>query len=102
MRSTLLACLLLGFLNVAAAEVSVRDDEGATVRLARPAQRIVTLAPHLSETLYAAGAGEKLVGVRTSYELALMERDARIAWCESVVSRAERAVFAPTGAAANM
>jgi DNA-binding PadR family transcriptional regulator len=48
------------------------------------------------------GAGEKLIGVRTSYELALMERDARIAWCESVVSRAERAVFAPTGAAANM
>ena len=62
MRSTLLACLLLGFLNVAAAEVSVRDDEGATVRLARPAQRIVTLAPHLVETLYAAGAGEQLVG----------------------------------------
>ena len=31
MRSTLLACLLLGFVNVAAAEVSVRDDEGATV-----------------------------------------------------------------------
>ena len=62
MRSTLLACLLLGFVNVAAAEVSVRDDEGATVRLARPAQRIVTLAPHLVETLYAAGAGEQLVG----------------------------------------
>ena len=62
MRSTLLACLLLGFVNVAAAEVVVRDDEGATVRLARPAQRIVTLAPHLVETLYAAGAGEQLVG----------------------------------------
>lgn len=62
MRRTLLACLLLGLLNVAAAEVSVRDDEGATVRLARPAQRIVTLAPHLVETLYAAGAGEQLVG----------------------------------------
>ena len=62
MRRTLLACLLLGLLNVAAAEVVVRDDEGATVRLARPAQRIVTLAPHLVETLYAAGAGEQLVG----------------------------------------
>jgi iron complex transport system substrate-binding protein len=62
MRSTLLACLLLGFLNTAVAEVSVRDDEGVTVRLARPAQRIVTLAPHLVETLYAAGAGEQLVG----------------------------------------
>jgi len=62
MRSTLLACLLLGFLNAAAAEVSVRDDEGRRVRLAQPAQRIVTLAPHLVETLYAAGAGEQLVG----------------------------------------
>jgi iron complex transport system substrate-binding protein len=62
MRRTLLACLLLGLLNVAAAEVVVRDDEGASVRLARPAQRIVTLAPHLVETLYAAGAGEQLVG----------------------------------------
>lgn len=62
MRRTLLACLLLGLVNVAAAEVAVRDDEGATVRLARPAQRIVTLAPHLVETLYAAGAGEQLVG----------------------------------------
>ncbi len=64
MRRTLLACLLLGLLNVAAAagEIAVRDDEGATVRLARPAQRIVTLAPHLVETLYAAGAGEQLVG----------------------------------------
>lgn len=63
MRRTLLACLLLGLLNVVAAgEIAVRDDEGATVRLARPAQRIVTLAPHLVETLYAAGAGEQLVG----------------------------------------
>ena len=62
MRRTLLASLLLGLLNVASAEVAVRDDEGGTVRLARPAQRIVTLAPHLVETLYAAGAGEQLVG----------------------------------------
>lgn len=40
------------------------------------------------------GAGEKLIGVRTNYELALMERDARIAWCEDVIRRAERVVFA--------
>ena len=62
MRRTLLACLLLGLLNVASAEVAVRDDEGRRVRLAQPSQRIVTLAPHLVETLYAAGAGEQLVG----------------------------------------
>ena len=30
---------------------------------ARPAMRIVTLAPHLAELVYAAGAGDRLVGV---------------------------------------
>jgi iron complex transport system substrate-binding protein len=45
-----------------AAEVVVRDDTGATVRLPQPAQRIVSLAPHVTETLYAAGATERLVG----------------------------------------
>ena len=44
------------------AEIQVVDDAGRNVRLARPAQRIVTLAPHMAETLYAAGAGERLVG----------------------------------------
>jgi iron complex transport system substrate-binding protein len=44
------------------AEVVVQDDTGATVRLAQPARRIVSLAPHITETLYAAGVGERLVG----------------------------------------
>jgi iron complex transport system substrate-binding protein len=47
----------------AAQPVSIRDDRGQTVTLARPAQRIVTLAPHLTELAYAAGAGNRLVGV---------------------------------------
>lgn len=34
----------------------------AASALAAPAQRIVTLAPHLAELVYAAGAGERLVG----------------------------------------
>ena len=55
-----LAAMLLS--GLVAAEVSVVDDTGATIRLAQPARRIVTLAPHLAETLFAAGAGEKLVG----------------------------------------
>jgi len=55
----LMALLLCG---PVAAEVSVVDDTGATIRLARPARRVVTLAPHLVETLFAAGAGDKLVG----------------------------------------
>lgn len=42
---------------------SVIDDSGATVTLPRPAQRIVSLAPHLTELTFAAGAGSQLVGV---------------------------------------
>lgn len=45
------------------AEIVVRDDTGATVRLATPASRIVSLAPHVTETLFAAGAGARIVGV---------------------------------------
>lgn len=47
----------------ARAEVAVTDDTGARVVLARPAQRIVSLAPHLTELLFAAGAGAQVVGV---------------------------------------
>jgi iron complex transport system substrate-binding protein len=45
------------------APVSVVDDAGHTVTLARPAQRIVAVAPHITELLFAAGAGGQLVGV---------------------------------------
>ncbi|MET0383238.1 MAG: cobalamin-binding protein [Burkholderiaceae bacterium] len=39
------------------------DDAGHTVRLARPARRIVTLAPHLTELAFAAGAGANVIAV---------------------------------------
>ena len=58
----LLLLLALVLANPAAATIAVRDDGGATLTLAQPARRIVTLAPHLAETLYAAGAGDALVG----------------------------------------
>jgi iron complex transport system substrate-binding protein len=45
------------------AMVSAIDDTGATVTLAAPARRIVTLAPHAAELVHAAGAGERIVGV---------------------------------------
>lgn len=38
------------------------DDEGQAVRLARPAMRIVSLAPHVTEQLFAVGAGSRIVG----------------------------------------
>lgn len=46
-----------------AAEIVVRDDTGRELRLPGPAQRIVSLAPHITEVLFAAGAGERIVGV---------------------------------------
>ncbi|MDA3833051.1 MAG: cobalamin-binding protein [Spirochaetales bacterium] len=33
----------------------------------KPAQRIISLAPHITEMLYSAGAGHKIVGVVSSY-----------------------------------
>lgn len=48
--------------NSARAAVSAVDDTGATITLARSAQRIVSLAPHVTELLYAAGAGDRIVG----------------------------------------
>ena len=39
------------------------DDRGKTLRLAAPAARIISIAPHLTEIAFAAGAGEKLVAV---------------------------------------
>ena len=43
--------------------VQVVDDLGNLVSLPQPAQRIVSLAPHITETLFAAGAGEQVVAV---------------------------------------
>jgi iron complex transport system substrate-binding protein len=44
------------------AQIGVIDDYGNRIRLPAPAARIVSLAPHLTELVYAAGAGARLVG----------------------------------------
>lgn len=43
-------------------EIRVVDDTGRTIVLPAPARRIVSLAPHVTELLFAAGAGAKVVG----------------------------------------
>lgn len=53
--------LLIGGLPAAAIEAT--GDEGGYVRLDQPARRVVSLAPHLTELAFAAGAGSQLVGV---------------------------------------
>ena len=46
-----------------AAAVTVQDDAQHAVTLPQPAHRIVSLAPHATELLFAAGAGADVVGV---------------------------------------
>jgi len=57
--------LLFIFLLLAApaqAAISVVDDSGQRVTLARPAQRVISMAPHVTELLFAAGGGARIVG----------------------------------------
>ena len=43
-------------------EIRVTDDAGQTVVIEHPAQRIISLSPHITELLFAAGAGGSIVG----------------------------------------
>lgn len=55
-------CLLLAA-SAYAEPVRLHDDAGRTVELDRAPQRIISLAPHLTELLFDAGAGAQVVGV---------------------------------------
>ncbi len=56
---TLLACCA----GWSQAAVTVVDDAGRSITLARPAQRVIALAPHATELLFAAGGAGRVVGV---------------------------------------
>ncbi len=45
------------------AKLEIVDDTGRRLALPAPAQRIVSLAPHVTELLFAAGVGDRIVGV---------------------------------------
>lgn len=62
-RLFVLPLSLLLLYTPAEAVITVKDDTAATVTLAAPARRIVSLAPHNTENLFAAGAGVYVVGV---------------------------------------
>ena len=63
LRSLPLAAQCLFFYAGLHAQITVVDDLQRTVRLPRPAQRIVSLAPSITESLFALGAGEQVRGV---------------------------------------
>ncbi len=54
---------LLLVLPAQAAPVRLVDDAGQAHEFSRPPQRIIALAPHLTELLFAVGAGAQVVGV---------------------------------------
>jgi len=58
-RTILLACLML---SQSVHAVTVRDDAGKSVTLDKPALRVISMAPHVTELLFAAGGGDRIVG----------------------------------------
>lgn len=75
--------LLMGPAQVASAglgspqsgPIQVQDARGRSVSLPGPAQRIVALAPHFVENLYAIGAGDRIVGVLGQPDFPAAARD---------------------------
>lgn len=58
-----LACLMISMLSASSsAAISVIDDSAQRVTLAAPARRIISMSPHVTELLFAAGGGARIVG----------------------------------------
>jgi iron complex transport system substrate-binding protein len=49
--------------NASSFPIEMMDDRGSVIRLKQPAQRIISLSPNITELIFSAGAGGKLVGV---------------------------------------
>jgi iron complex transport system substrate-binding protein len=62
MRYWLMALLWTGLASMALADIQVEDALGRKLVLEKPATRVVSLAPHMTEVAFAAGAGQQLIG----------------------------------------
>jgi iron complex transport system substrate-binding protein len=60
-RWTIAAACLLAHMSHAGAAITVLDDDGRSVTLQKPALRVIALAPHVTEMVYAAGGGDRLI-----------------------------------------
>jgi iron complex transport system substrate-binding protein len=56
-----LVVLLLLLSASVLAEIHVVDDLGRDLKLQSPAQRVISLAPHLTEVVYAVGGGDQMI-----------------------------------------
>ncbi len=65
MKKLFAALACMATLNAGAA-ITVHDDDGNPVTLQKPALRVIALAPHVTELLFAAGGGDRVIAV-TSY-----------------------------------
>ena len=64
-RTAVVALICAAAIALAAsarADIRVTDDAAEVIALTRPAARIISLAPHVTELLFAAGAGSHIVG----------------------------------------
>jgi len=82
-KEIVLILILVGILlpllpSSAGSSVTITDDVGRTVRIAKRPMRIVSLAPSITEILFALGLGDRVVGVTSfcNYPPEVLEREA--------------------------
>lgn len=71
-------CLILLWAHSFAHACVVYDDLGRVVSLTHPAKRIISLAPDMTETLFAAGAGSAIVGVMQGSDYPIAARHIKV------------------------
>lgn len=74
-RMKILVLLSTLFISVSCAACTVTDDAGNQIQLEKPARRVISLAPDITEILFAAGAGSHVIGVMQGSDYPAAARD---------------------------
>lgn len=72
--STVVVLIML-MSQAAFAAITLQDDTGRSITLTYPAHRIISLAPHVTELIYAVGAGAQLVGADSASDFPASARN---------------------------